>query len=122
MVQPEDVIPFGYEIIAESIGRIHSAYLRPLGFLIIKRADVSSSSYSIFGFSMVHDFCIAVQDEELIEGYTPLIWLEHSKSQEKSEEAKCNVQLGFKKSPPVGICDLTYEHATLDRYPYEVET
>ena len=62
-----------------------------------------------------------VNGEELVEGYSPLERLDRLKPTEASEDVNNLVQLGYNKYPPVGICDLTYQQATLDRFPKEVQ-
>lgn len=71
---------------------------------------------------MIRSLCIAAEEEEeLIEGFIPITRVEHSSSLNlAAEEQMCPVKLGYNASPSIGVCDLTYQYATLDRYPREV--
>ena len=94
-----------------------------VGALAIKRAHASEVTF-IQGEPLVDDICLVLvnEGEEVPEGY---VSLERMFSKEQSRAAKSSqgvprIVLAYHQRPAMGLCDLSYESATLDRYPQKV--
>ena len=138
-------------MIDKSISGKHSAFLNPLGYLVILRADASSVAF-IQGKPMIDDLCLVLGylKEEIPDGYVKVETRAASTARASGErsgngggmssvinsgmntlEKLTNsptsqvfssqgvemVLLAYHQRPAMGLCDLQYESATLDRYP-----
>ncbi len=83
------------------------------GFLAIRRATVSSSSFFL-NEPFIDDIALLriENEEELPEDF------KETKIVGDPIIASCS--LSFRKQPAMGICDLCFESATIDRFPKQV--
>jgi hypothetical protein len=118
------VIPFGFELIERSITKQYPADLENVGALAIKRATASEVMF-IEGEPLVDDVCLILSNdgEEVPEGYVSLERISNVKESLRSSKASqtaVKIVLAYHQRPAMGLCDLSYESATLDRYPQKV--
>ncbi len=133
LVQPGEPIPKGYELITKSITGLESGQIKPLGFLALKRADTSSVMF-IEGEPLIDDLCLVLQPragddierEDIPEDYQEVERCALTAPINVHPSAASSVQslvsfiIGFHRRAAVGLCDLGYDSATLDRYPLQV--
>lgn len=124
LVQPGEPTPVGFELLRNSISGAESSQLRQLGYLAIKRADTSSVMF-IQGEPMIDDICCLMRPgtaEELPTGYVMVEKTAYPNNATAAAAAAGQpyFALGYHVRSPVGLCDLRYESATLDRYPAQV--
>lgn len=91
-----------------------------MGFLAIKRADISSVMF-IRGEPLIDDVCCAalLEGEVLPEQFVEL-QLSTSNPPSSTSGGQLSYALGCHWRSGLGLCDLSYESATLDRYPLQV--
>lgn len=95
-----------------------------VGALAVKRAHASDEQY-IQGEPLVDDICLVLvnEGEEVPEGYVSLERISAQKDgsrSAKSAQGLSRIVLAYHQRPAMGLCDLSYESATLDRYPQKV--
>ena len=107
--------PAGFERIVLCYGGEFSAKLANIGFLAFRRSADSNDAF-IQGDSMLDDIVtILVEDgEEVPEDYVALDFSGDKTSRDHS------LRLAFRKLPAMGLCDLRFSSALLDRYPEQV--
>ena len=143
LVPALDKSPKKFEVIRHSISGIFSAYLNPLGFVAVRRADNSAAAY-VEGEPFVDDFVLALlyHGEEVPERYiraSKYIPLRANDSTSLGTMGSLSMGLGsafggggtssaekdsaelvalcYQKRPAMGLCDLKYTPVTLDRFP-----
>lgn len=114
-----DELSDGYEVLHASISGIFPADINSSGIssvLAVKRADSGLKEYFI-GTSFVDDICMVHENrkEELPEEYVTIGNKKAGGSHGNGSESF--VRIAYRKCSPLGICDLSYECVTLDRYP-----
>lgn len=100
------------------------AEIENVGALAIKRAHASEVTF-IQGQPLVDDICLVLVNdgEEVPEGY---VSLERAPAQKdavravKTSQTVSRIVLAYHQRPAMGLCDLSYESTTLDRYPQKV--
>jgi hypothetical protein len=127
LIKIGDVIPVGFELLERSISGKWPGYIDQLGTLAIKRASTSAVMF-VQGEPLVDDICIVliVDGEEFPEGYVSL----ERGMQVTKEGAPVKagalpvdkITIAYHQRPAMGLCDLSYESTTLDRYPEEVRS
>ena len=95
-----------------------------IGALAIKRAQASEVTF-IQGEPLVDDICLVLinEGEEVPEGYVSLERLLPQKESirgSKTSQGLTKTVIAYHQRPAMGLCDLSYESATLDRYPQKV--
>ena len=95
-----------------------------VGALAIKRAQASEVTF-IQGEPLVDDICLVLinEGEEVPEGYVSLERLLPQKDSvrgSKPSQGFAKTVIAYHQRPAMGLCDLSYESATLDRYPQKV--
>ena len=95
-----------------------------VGALAIKRAQASEVTF-IQGEPLVDDICLVLinEGEEVPEGYVSLERLLPQKEfvrGSKLSQGFAKTVIAYHQRPAMGLCDLSYESATLDRYPQKV--
>lgn len=109
-------IPPDYHVLKSTISGNGSGYLRPWGYLAIKRASIAANSV-IDGDPLILDIAVARQaeGETIVERYSPI----------ERENGGINpytlqdVVFMMKTAPAMGICDLSFKATVLDRYPIQ---
>jgi len=116
-VAPGEVVPAGFELLRSTASGKGSGYIKPYGFLAIKRAPVDSSIV-ISGHDILFDIAITRSSlkEGIPENYHP-IEREHTGTMSFST---IDTVVSIRKLAPMGICDLGYSASPLDRYPLKV--
>jgi hypothetical protein len=119
LLQKNDVIPRGYEVIRMSVTGKNVADLNVMSttsstYLAFRRC-VNDVENFIRGRPFIDDiiFLNFSQGDELPCGYT----LVDRNINKGAPNGTDEVFLAYRKRAPVGICDMAYEAATLDRYP-----
>lgn len=122
LIQEGGVVPPGFELISKSISGENIAYLNPIGYIAIKRAKNKKISY-LYGYQLIDDFQIVLYNEN---EYPPENYLEvdtifpvMTAGKHDKEEAK-SVMLVYNLRSPMGLLDISYDSATIDRYPLVV--
>lgn len=132
-ILPGQTIPKNMELIVESLSTKHSAYISGLGYMAIARASESAMAYMI-GQSFIDDVTLVLYSDE-----EDIPYMYHSADkyyrEEKSFAAQFSAVTGFGKKKNkdeyddpgigiafhlrsgIGLCDIHYETACLDRYP-----
>lgn len=103
---------------------MYSAEIDNVGALAIKRAHASEVTF-IQGEPLVDDVCLVLinEGEEVPEGYVSLERILPQKETSrtaKTPQGISKIVVAYHQRPAMGLCDLTYESATLDRYPQRV--
>jgi hypothetical protein len=124
LIKKGDVIPLGFELIDRSITKMFSAEIENVGALAIKRVHASETMF-IQGQPLVDDICVVLMNEgeEVPEGYVSLERIpavKESNRTAKPSQTSSRIILAYHQRPAMGLCDLSYESATLDRYPQKV--
>ena len=120
-----DVRTLGYEILERSVSGMYSGNIEGFGIIAIKRAAVSAVMY-LQGEPIVDDICLVLpaQNEEVPEGYVALHFEEKIiKSRFRTSKPvpkSLNIIFCYHQRPAMGLCDLSYESITIDRYPQKV--
>lgn len=101
-----------------------SAEIENVGALAIKRVHASETMF-IQGQPLVDDICVVLMNEgeEVPEGYVSLERIpavKESNRTAKPSQTSSRIILAYHQRPAMGLCDLSYESATLDRYPQKV--
>lgn len=101
-----------------------SAEIENVGALAIKRAHASEIMF-IQGQPLVDDICLVLMNEgeEVPEGYVSLERIPAAKESSrnaKASQTSSRIVLAYHQRPAMGLCDLSYESTTLDRYPQKV--
>jgi len=89
-------------------------------WLAVKRAPAESPSNYIRGVPFIDDLCLIIESksEEVPEKYKVTNRPAHRGSSSSYEYVQSHaVRICWHQRPAIGICDLQYESATLDRYP-----
>lgn len=115
IIQKGEELPLGFEVIEKSFSGEHIADLNRgsmTTMVAIKRSPVNNTIY-IYGTPLIDDICLVIssKDEDIPEGYVCI---------EKNLHKGLNgdkVFLAYHQIGPIGLCDLGYESATIDRYP-----
>lgn len=123
MVLPNEAIPEGYELISATLHGNDAPSLLGRGFLVIKRANTSSVRH-LHSDTIIDDiqFLKKVANEELPERFHEISILPASQQSNHltgRNAAECS--LVMHRRPGLGLCNLVYESATIDRYPKEVK-
>lgn len=121
LVQPGETVPVGYELIKSSPSGLESALLKGMGYLAVRRADTSSVMF-IEGEPLLDDLCVVLRakGEELPEGYREVEKSTyHAAGAQSAANAAHQFSIGYHQRAPVGLCDLGYDSATLDRFPQQ---
>lgn len=113
-------VPEGYEVIEKSISG--EAFLEngsgvPRTRLAVRRAN-GSHSVLIEGMPLIDDIVIINRSLNEFEPEDYVI-IDRCLQQPKTWSGY-NMILAYHKREPLGLCDLKYEAATLDRFPHEV--
>ena len=116
LVKRGEEIPEGFEIVQTSVsgnfpGDINTA--TSSSFLAYKRANNGLREYFV-GTPFVDDICVVIesQGEDAPEGYVVLDNYANS-----GPPYGDTVRIAYRNCVPLGLCDLRYESATLERYP-----
>ena len=132
-VMPGQHVPAGYELITNSISGHYSAYMSEyFGYIAVTRSTGSALEY-LRGKAFIEDIQVVVfvQGEDIPERYMEVEHVVETKSLSSTmaaamtgaklpKEVDLNVvAIAYRLTEPVGLCDLHYEAATLDRYPQE---
>ena len=101
------------------------AEIENVGVLAVKRAHASDVTF-IQGQPLVDDICLVLtnEGEEVPEGYVSLDRVSAQKEAgraSKTSQTASRVVLAYHQRPAMGLCDLSYESTTLDRYPQKVQ-
>lgn len=114
------MVPPGFELLRSTASGKSSGYIRPYGFLAIKRAPMTSDIY-VVGHEMLFDICVvkSSQKEAMPDYYYPI---EKDSTGTISAFTSHDSILAVRKLPAMGICDLGYAASTLDRYPSKVRS
>jgi hypothetical protein len=125
LIKKGDVIPLGFELIDRSVTKMFPAEIENVGVLAVKRAHASDVAF-IQGQPLVDDICLVLTNEgdELPEGYVSLDRVSTQKEtgrNAKTSQTAPRVVLAYHQRPAMGLCDLSYESTTLDRYPQKVQ-
>lgn len=117
-VAPGEVVPTGYELLRSTASGKGSGYIKPFGFLALKRGSVNRD-HIINGEEILFDICVIKQSlkEEVPEQYYPIE--KDSAASMTPSFSSPDIVLVTRKLPAMGICDLGYEASTLDRYPLQ---
>ena len=112
------VIPKGFELINKSVSGNNSAFLNPIGYLAIKRAPLSDLQY-IRSSPYIDSIIIVLGNEDEIPDHYYRVKSVLTTINNKSIPLVIinNIHLAVHIGTPLGICDLSYEYATIDRYP-----
>lgn len=114
----------GYELITSTNTGADSPSLIGRGFLAVKRADVSDVRY-LHADPIIDDisFFKKSANEELPERFLEIDVLPASQqAAHLSGRNAADVSIVYHKRPGLGLCDLVYDSATIDRYPKQVRT
>lgn len=100
------------------------AEIENIGVLAVKRAHASDVAF-IQGQPLVDDICVVLtnEGEEVPEGYVSLDRVSTQKEAgraAKTSQTASKLVLAYHQRPAMGLCDLSYESTTLDRYPQKV--
>lgn len=112
-VKKGEIVPWGFSLIDQSLGGSAECMFSS-GYLAIKRANISSSLGYIIGENVIDDISAMVEDEELPEGYDII----PQSSSHVSHHSEYHTSFCFHSRGALGICNLTYEYSTIDRYPH----
>ena len=110
----------GYEILKYSASGKHSAQIKGLGFLAFKRAAASTFAL-IDGEPLLYDMCVAKKSakEDVPDRYT-VIDRDLVSSLPSLTTTTSDYIFATRFLPAMGVCNLAYQPATLDRYPAKV--
>jgi hypothetical protein len=115
---PDAALVDGYEIIRSTLSGKSPAQIKGLGYVAFKRATVSSLSY-IDGEPLLFDLCVARKSlkEDIPDKYLPL---EKDVSLTMSLGLSSDLIFACRILPAMGLCNLGYKPATIDRFPAKV--
>lgn len=108
-----EALPIGFELLDTSFSGKYSGSFDTQGFLAVSRADISSAMF-LEGQHILTDVIIALESKwmEVEEEY-----LSVGKVGVLHQKQKGKYALAYSRCPAMGICDLIYDSATVDRYP-----
>lgn len=117
-VAPGEVVPPHFELLRSTASGKGSGYIKPHGYLAIKRAPVNED-YAISGKELLFDICIvrASLKEQIPEHY---FQIEKDSVGAIAAFSSHDTIVAIRKLPAMGICDLGYAASPLDRYPLKV--
>jgi hypothetical protein len=119
---PNEQIPENYELVPGPLLGSDSASLIGRGFLVVKRADTSDARY-LKASPMVDDitFIRKSSGDQLPERFLEVDMLPAAYAAPHMIGKNApDILLVCHTRPGLGLCDLVYESATVDRYPKEV--
>lgn len=122
VVLPNEAIPEGYELISATLQGNDAPSLLGRGFLAVKRANTSSVRH-LHSDTIIDDiqFLKKSMNEELPERFQEIAVLPASQQgNHLSGRNAVDCSLVLHRRPGLGLCNLVYESATIDRYPKEV--
>jgi hypothetical protein len=113
-------VPEGYEVIDKSISGesfFENGSSVPRTRLAVRRAS-SSNSTIILGEPLIDDICIINRS---LNEFEPEDYVVVDRClQSPKTWAGDDMLIAYHKREPLGLCDLKYESATLDRFPHDV--
>ena len=114
-VSNPDNLHDGFEVIKTCISGKASAQIKGLGYIAFKRA-ASTSHALIDGEPLLYDICVAKKSlkEEIPEKY---LIVDRDVSITMSLSIPSDLMFATRKLPAMGLCNLAYKAATVDRYP-----
>ncbi len=112
------MIPSGFELLRSTASGKVSGYIKPYGYLSIKRATVNKE-FAMNGNDLLFDICIVRNSlkEDVPEHYYPI---EKDSVGGIAAYSSQDTHFVIRKLPAMGVCDLGYAASTLDRYPLQV--
>ena len=122
LILPNEPIPEGYELISSAHSGNEAPSLLSRGFLVIKRADTSSVRH-LHANEIIDDiqFLKKSANEQLPERFqeiSVLPWMQENYHLHGRNAAEYSIVLHRRAG--LGLCNLVYESATIDRYPKQV--
>lgn len=114
--------PDGYEILKYTASGKHSAQIKGLGFIAFKRAAASSFAL-LDGEPLLYDMCVAKKSakEDIPDRYS-VIDRDLVSSLPSLTTVTSDYVFATRFLPAMGVCNLAYQPATLDRYPAKVRS
>jgi hypothetical protein len=116
-VSQGEPIPVGFELLRTTANGKQSGYIKPFGFVAIKRA--LADGFSLFnGEPLIYDICGLKKSykEDIPDRYIPV----ERDSQGAWNSLSSDLIFAVRYLPAMGMCNLAYEAFCLDRYPLQV--
>ena len=116
---PGEVVPQGYELLRTIASGKSSGYIKPHGYLAIKRATVDEN-FALNGQEMIFDICVikTTMKDDIPDQFFPI---EKDSVGAIAAFSTHDTLFVMRKLPPMGVLDLGYAASTIDRYPLQVE-
>ncbi len=127
VIPPGQDIPKGFELILKSVSEAYTAYLYPTGYIAVRRAKSTAMAY-IKGDPLIDDVVMiwSKKNEEVPERYEEAAVVKAESSMTSMAQQMGirtmgslpeNMTIGYHSRRPLGLTDLRYNSATLERYP-----
>lgn len=115
---PGEVVPQGFELLRTIASGKGPGYIKPHGYLAIKRATVDQN-FALQGQELIFDICVLKTSmrEEAPEHFYPI---EKDSVGAMTAFSSQDTLFVMRTLPPMGILDMGYAASTLDRYPHKV--
>lgn len=120
MANADGPVPEGFEVLRYTSSGKHSAQIKGHGFLAFKRADASSFAL-LEGQPLLYDICVAKKSakEDIPDRYT-VVDRDIIASLPTLTTVTSDLIFAIRMLPAMGVCNLAYKPATIDRYPAKV--
>ena len=109
-------MPEGYEIIGGSVCGNTDTHVAESYFFAVKRSTAIPAAY-LQGYPIIDDICFIFESEqeEAPDDYVVL-----DKCLIKKSNSSHRIFVSYHVRKPIGLCNLKYKAATVDRYPQKV--
>jgi hypothetical protein len=127
VIPPGVDIPKDFELVMTSVSDAYTAYLYPTGYIAIRRAKKTAMAY-IKGDRIIDDVVMvwAQENEEIPERYvkahvarteTTMSSMAQQMGMRTGNDHQEHYMIGYHQRQALGLTDLRYHSATLERYP-----